>query len=92
MHEVPGTDEILGEIESLEVGLPFEDYAKDQAKLREIVGRLEKEYDVREKSVQKILEYGSGIESEKALRMLPTLTLQKWESALEVFRSEQLKK
>jgi hypothetical protein len=91
-YEVPSEVDIVGDMEALQEGLPFEDYAKDEKKLREIVRWLEKEYDNREKIINKIMEYGTGIESEKALRMYPTFVLQKWESSLESFRQEKLKK
>ncbi|HXY83357.1 MAG TPA: hypothetical protein VEH56_06505 [Candidatus Saccharimonadales bacterium] len=66
--------------------LPFEDYARDEKKLRTNIERLEKEYDEREKVIERIMEYGTGIESEKALRMYSTRVLEKWEAALEKSR------
>ena len=66
--------------------LPFEDYARDEKKLRTNIERLEKEYDAREKVIERIMEYGTGIESEKALRMYSTRVLEKWEAALEKSR------
>ena len=75
--------EMEREEETLEHGLPFEDYAKDEKKLRQHIERLEKEYDAREKVIERIMEYGTGIESEKALRMYTTSVLKKWEEALE---------
>ena len=75
--------EMEGEMEALEHGLPFVDYAKDEKKLREHVERLEKEYDAREKIIGRIMDYGTGIENEKALRMYSIPVLTKWEAALE---------
>lgn len=63
--------------------LPFKNYVKDEKRLREHIERLEKEYDEREKVVERIMEYGTGIETEKALRMYSTRVLEKWEAALE---------
>ncbi|MGP8126510.1 MAG: hypothetical protein ACLP9D_01750 [Candidatus Bathyarchaeia archaeon] len=63
--------------------LPFEDYVKDEKKLTQHIERLEKEYNEREKVIGRIMEYGTGIESEKALRMYSTSILEKWEAALE---------
>jgi len=71
------------EEEALEHGLPFEDYFRDDKKLRKHVERLEKEYDAREKVIGRIIQYGTGIETEKALRMYTTPVLTKWEAALE---------
>jgi hypothetical protein len=79
----PSEKEMESEMETLEQGLPFADYAKDEKKLRQHVERLEKEYDAREKVIGRIMEYGTGIESEKALRMYTTPVLVKWEAALE---------
>ena len=75
--------EMEREEEALEHGLPFEDYFRDDKKLRQHIERLEKEYDAREKVIGRIMEYGTGIESEKALRMYTTPVLTKWEAALE---------
>ena len=75
--------EMEKEIESLEHWLPFEDYAKDEKRLRHHIERLAKEYDEREKVIGRIMEYGTGIEDEKALRMYSTHVLEKWEAALE---------
>jgi hypothetical protein len=79
----PSEKEMESEMEALEHGLPFEDYARDEKKLRGNIDRLEKEYDRREKVIARIMEYGTGIESEKALRMYTTPVLVKWEAALE---------
>ena len=70
-------------METLERWLPFEDYSKDEKRLRLHVERLEKEYDEREKVIGRIMEYSTGIESEKALRMYSTRVLERWEASLE---------
>jgi geranylgeranyl pyrophosphate synthase len=79
----PSEKEMEREMESLEHGLPWEDYAKDEKRLRQHIERLEKEYDEREKVISRIMEYGTGIETEKALRMYSTRALEKWEASLE---------
>jgi len=85
----PGEKEMEREMETVERAsgmpgtLPFKDYARDENKLRQHIERLEKEYDAREKVIGRIMEYGTGIESEKALRMYSTAVLTKWEAALE---------
>ena len=87
----PSEKEMESEMEALEHGLPFEDYARDEKKLRQHIEQLEKEYDRREKVIARIMEYGTGIESEKALRMYTTPVLRKWETSLETFRASKLK-
>ena len=72
--------------------LPFKEYGKEEKRLRQHIERLEKEYDEREKVISRIMEYGTGIESEKALRMYSTRVLEKWETSLEKYRAEKLKK
>jgi hypothetical protein len=79
----PSGKEMEREMEMLEHGLPWKDYAKDEKSLRQHIERLEKEYDEREKVISRIMEYGTGIESEKALRMYSTRVLEKWEASLE---------
>ena len=92
MDDLPPEEEMVSEEEELEKGLPFEDYAKDSEKLRVRIKELEKEYDQREKVIDRIMEYGTGIESEKALRMYPTPILERWEASLEGSRAEKLKR
>jgi hypothetical protein len=79
----PSGKEMEREMETLERWLPFEDYSKDEKRLRQHVERLEKEYDEREKVIGRIMEYSTGIESEKALRMYSTRVLERWEASLE---------
>ncbi|MGP8069380.1 MAG: hypothetical protein ACLP5V_05775 [Candidatus Bathyarchaeia archaeon] len=85
----PSEKEMETEMETVERAsgmpgtLPFEDYVKDEKKLTQHIERLEKEYNEREKVIGRIMEYGTGIESEKALRMYSTSILEKWEAALE---------
>lgn len=81
VYEVPNEEEIEKDMEALEQALPFEDYEKDQEKLRKIIGQLEKQYDQREKCIDHIMKYGTGIESEKALRMFSIPVLEKWEDS-----------
>lgn len=91
-EDLPPEEEIVSEEEEAETGLPFDQYGKDAEKISTEMRKLEKEYDEREKVIERIMEYGTGIESEKALRMYPTATLRKWEESLENFRKEQLAK
>jgi len=91
-ENLPQEEEMVSEEEILEGALPFEEYGKDSGKLREQMDRLAKEYDEREKVIDRIMEYGTGIESEKALRMYTTPVLRKWEESLESYRASKLKK
>jgi len=90
--ELPDEKEVVSEEEMLEQELPFEDYGKETKKLRELFRSLEKDYNKREKVIARIMNYGTGIESEKGLRMYPTSVLESWATSLESFRAEQLKK
>jgi len=92
VYDLPAEEEMVNDMEVLEQALPFEDYERDQEKLRKIIQQLEKEYDRREKAIEHIMKYGTGIESEKALRMYSTSVLEKWEDSLESFRAEKLLK
>jgi hypothetical protein len=91
-ENLPQEEEMVSEEEIAETGLPFEEYAKDSEKIRLQIQKLNKEYDEREKVIYQIIEYGTGIETEKALRMYPTATLRKWEESLKEFRKSQLAK
>jgi len=92
MDETAEEQEIEADEEMLEKPLPFADYGKEYQKLRTEIGKFEKEYDEREKVIDRIMEYGTGVESEKALRMFSTPVLKKWEDSLESFRKSQLSK
>jgi hypothetical protein len=89
----PSGKEMEREMETVEhaagpgTGLPFKEYGKDETMLRHHIERLEKEYDEREKVIGRIMEYGTGIETEKALRMYSTPVLVKWEASLEKHRA-----
>jgi hypothetical protein len=91
-EDLPPEEEMVSAEESVEGALPFEEYGKDSEKIRVQVEKLDKEYDEREKVINRIMEYGTGIETEKALRMYPTATLRKWEQSLEDYRKAQLAK
>ncbi len=90
--ELPAEEEMVSEMETFYQWLPFEEYGKDEEKLRANINALQKEYDRREKVIGRIMEYGTGLETEKALRMYPTPVLVKWEANLESYRAEKLKK
>ena len=89
-ENLPPEEEMVNEEETVEGALPFEEYEKDSEKIRLQMEKLDKEYDEREKVITRIMEYGTGIETEKALRMYPTETLNKWEDSLESYRKAQL--
>jgi len=91
-EQLPPEEEMVADEETLEMGLPFEEYAKDTDKIRSRITKLNKEYDEREKVINRIMEYSTGLETEKALRMYPTAVLRKWEESLESFRKMQLAK
>jgi len=88
----PPEEQMVNEEETLEGALPFDEYGKDTEQLRGQIERLVKEYDEREKVIDHIMEYGTGIETEKALRMYSTPVLRKWEDSLETYRASKLKK
>jgi hypothetical protein len=90
--ELPREEEMLSDMEEIEKPLPVAEYGKDAKKLSVLVARLEKEYDKREKIIDRIIAYGTGVESEKALRMYSVPALEKWLANLKSFRAEQLKK
>jgi len=85
----PSEKEMESEMETVERAsglpgtLPFKHYLEDTKRLRQHIERLEKEYDEREKVIERIMEYGTGVETEKALRVYSTRVLEKWEAALE---------
>jgi len=91
-ENLPPEEEMVNEEETVEGALPFKEYGKDSEKIRLQMEKLGKEYDEREKVINRIMEYGTGIETEKALRMYPTTTLNKWEDNLESYRKAQLAK
>jgi len=91
-EDLPPEEQMVTEEETLEGALPFDDYGKDTEQLKGQIERLEKEYDEREKVIDRIMEYGTGIENEKALRMYTTPVLKKWEESLESHRASKLKK
>ena len=90
--DLPPEEQMVNEEKTLEGALPFDDYGKDTEQLRGQIERLGKEYEEREKVIDRIMEYGTGIESEKALRMYPIPVLRKWEDSLETYRASKLKK
>lgn len=90
--ELPDEEEMVSDEERLEQALPFQEYGKETKKLKSLFQSLEKQYDAREKVIAGIMKFGTGIESEKGLRMYPTPVLEKWRTSLESFRREQLKK
>jgi len=90
-EDLPPQEVMVSEEETLEGALPFDEYGKDEQKLKVQIKHLEKEYDEREKVIDRIMEYGTGIETEKALRMYTTPVLKKWEDSLESYKTEKMK-
>ena len=91
MAKLPAERKLVSEEESLAKGLPFKEYAKEKRKLEALFDRLNSEADEREKVIKGIMQYGTGIETEKGLRMYPTSVLKRWEASLKKFRAAQLK-
>jgi hypothetical protein len=73
--------------DALDEAFPFDDYDGEKASIREFVALLEREYDEREKVIKRIMKYGTGIETEKALRVCPIAVLERWESSLRESRA-----
>jgi len=88
---LPREPRMAADMEAVEQALPFEEYAKDTERLSELVARLEHLYDKREKIINHVIEFGTGIETEKALRMYSIPVLEQWKAALESFRAQQSK-
>lgn len=91
-EEIPAEEDMVNDMEAIENRISTEEWGKDQEKLRELITRLEKAYDRREKVIARIMRYSTGFESEKALRMYDIPTLERWARSLENFRAEKLKK
>jgi flagellar biosynthesis chaperone FliJ len=85
-QKLPPEREMVREEERQKVALPFKEYGRDRKKIEHQIQKLEKEYDEREKVIEQIMEYGTGIETEKALRMYTTAVLRKWEKSLQSFQ------
>ncbi len=81
-QEVAETKRMLVDIEDLKRDTPIEVFLKESTDLKDIMNRLEKAYDKREKVIDLILTKGTGFESRKALRMFPTDLLGKWADEL----------
>ncbi len=64
-NDLPQEEQMVTEEETLAGALPFEDYGRDTKQLRGQIEQLEKEYDEREQVIDRIMKYGTGIESEK---------------------------
>jgi hypothetical protein len=81
-QELIRTDDLLTEIEELRKEMPIDAFLKESKELEELMNKLEKAYDKREKVIELILKEGTGFESTKALRMFPTSLLEKWAESL----------
>jgi hypothetical protein len=65
-------------MEDLRKEMPIAAFLKESRELEDMMSKLEKAYDKREKVIDLILNEGTGFESRKALRMFPTALLEKW--------------
>jgi len=78
----PYATQMIADIEALEREIPTGDFQKTSMELGNMMIGLEKAYEKREKIIDVILEYGTGFETRKALRMIPTFILEKWTKEL----------
>jgi hypothetical protein len=74
---------ILADIEVLGEEMPTASFMKTAEELDELMKRLDRAYDEREKVIDRIMTEGSGFESRKALRMLSTPLLKEWAEEIE---------
>jgi hypothetical protein len=74
--DTPAEEEMVRVEETLEQGLPLEEYGRDSEKLREQMEKPEKEYDQREKVIDRILATAPASRAQKAVRMYPTPILK----------------
>lgn len=81
-QELIQTGDLLAEIEDLRKGMPIDAFLKESKELKEMMNKLEKAYDRREKVIELIMKEGTGFESTKALRMFSTSLLEKWAASL----------
>ncbi len=81
-QEVIETKDLLVEMEDLRKEMPIDAFLKESTELKDMMSKLEKAYDKREKIIDLILKEGTGFESKKALRMFPTAMLEKWANNL----------
>ena len=75
-------DEMIADIEVLRGEVPTGNFEKTSRDLGNMMMDLEKAYDKREHVIDVILEQGTGYETRKALRMVPTSILEKWAKEL----------
>lgn len=90
MSRFPSEGTLVAEEERAERALPFREYGEDSEKLSKSIKTLEQDYQKREQIIASILEYGTGHESEEALRMYSIPVLERWESSIEKYRAKQL--
>jgi len=74
--------EAIVDIELLRNEIPKGNFERTSRELGDMMTDLEKAYDDRERLIDLILERGSGYETKKALRMIPTPTLESWAKEL----------
>jgi hypothetical protein len=81
-QEIVQTKKLLVDIEDLRKEMPIDAFLKESEELKEMMTKLERAYNDREKVIDLILKEGTGFESRNALRMFPTDVLQKWAEEL----------
>jgi hypothetical protein len=88
-QELVRTEDLLAEMEDLRAGKPIDAFLKESKELENMMNRLERAYDEREKVIDVVMKQGSGLESRKALRMFPTALLEKWAKELRSSRANK---
>lgn len=76
------TKDLEMEIELLREEMPKDSFMEAERELEEVMIKLDKAYDNREKLIDRVMERGTGYESRKALRMLSVPLLEKLASGL----------
>ena len=76
------TKDLEIEIELLREEMPKDSFIEAERELEEVMIKLDKAYDNREKLIDRIMERGTGYESRKALRMLSVPLLEKLANSL----------
>jgi hypothetical protein len=76
------TKDLEMEIELLREEMPKDSFMEAERELEEVMIKLDKAYDNREKLIERIMERGTGYESRKALRMLSVPLLEKLANGL----------
>jgi hypothetical protein len=81
-QEIVAVKDMLLDLEDLRKEMPIDSFLRETEELKEMMNKLEKAYDERERIIDVIMMEGAGFESRKALRMFPTDLLEKWADEL----------